>query len=299
MRETLSVKLFNVLQRGKGRLGNDALKRIAGFVDSQRADDDSFVNKSGIPDLYYTMFGWMLSYILGVRLDAKKTDLYLSAQQADSLDIIHYAAFMRCRIIQRLIEGGRIGLLLNSFFSSDIRKLTDFNGFPHNDPQSPYTQFIWLSLLEDTGRTSWGTKFVNKKKILQSLTHYHLPDGGFMNVTDGLTATTNATVAALAVIGQLDGYTTSNKDASYLRSLQESSGGFSAAKWSPVPDLLSTSTSLFILNCYGLKPKYSAKEFIDAHWLDSGGFSATILEEKSDVEYTFYGLLALGAIGED
>jgi hypothetical protein len=30
--------------------------------------------------------------------------------------------------------------------------------------------------------------------------------------------------------------------------------------------------------------------------LDSGGFSATLLEDTSDVEYTFYGLLALGTI---
>ena len=60
--------------------------------------------------------------------------------------------------------------------------------------------------------------------------------------------------------------------------------------------MLSTATSLVMLNCYGMKPKFAARDFIEAHWLDSGGFSATLMEDKSDVEYTFYGLLALGAI---
>jgi len=44
-----------------------------------------------------------------------------------------------------------------------------------------------------------------------------------------------------------------------------------------------------------MAPKFNANDFIDAHWLPSGGFSATLIDETSDVEYTFYGLLALGA----
>ena len=116
-----------------------------------------------------------------------------------------------------------------------------------------------------------------------------------MNTRDGLTATTNATVAALAVRGQSAGYV-ENDDILFLHDQQETSGGFAATKASPVPDLLSTATSLFMLSCYNVKPKYPARDFIEAHWLDSGGFSATLLEDKSDVEYTFYGMLALGTI---
>jgi hypothetical protein len=39
----------------------------------------------------------------------------------------------------------------------------------------------------------------------------------------------------------------------------------------------------------------NAVSFIDAHWQPSGGFCATLMDETCDVEYTFYGLLALGA----
>lgn len=290
MKETLSVRLFRTLLKGRDQLSGGAIERIAHFVLSQRRDEGAFMDKSGQSDLYYTVFGWMLSYVLGLPSDSKKNSVYLASLNADSLDLIHYAAYMRCRMIQQLMAGRKIELIFKSFFSTKIKALGDFCCVPHNDIQSPYTQFVWLSLLEDTGN------HVNDKKdILNSLAQYRADTGGYMNIIDGLTATTNATVAALAIKGQLDGYR-DNADIRYLYDLQETSGGFAAVKASPLPDLLSTATSLFMLNCYGMKPKFAAWDFIEAHWLDSGGFSATLMEDKSDVEYTFYGLLALGAI---
>jgi hypothetical protein len=310
------MKLFKTLQRGKEQLGKEALDRVVGFVESQRTEEDSFKDKSGKADLYYTLFGWILSYILGIRLEQKKMTSYLSQQDTGKLDLIHYAAYMRCRMIRQLMKGGKAGLLLRSLFSTDIKALDEFDGLPHNDMQSPYTQFVWLSLLEDTGqikkfkvrssgfnvpgsmfRVSTSQRSLNfKPETLNfDFSPYHVKGGGFMNARDGLTATTNATVAALAVKGQLAGYK-ENEDLFFLRDLQEASGGFSAAKASPVPDLLSTATSLFMLSCYGNRPKYPVRDFIEAHWLDSGGFSATLLDDKSDVEYAFYGLLALGTI---
>ncbi len=290
MRETISIKLFNTLLKGKEKLGKEALGRMLCFVESQKAKEHSFINKGGKADLYYTVFGWMLSFVLGIKLDHKKTASYLSMQPIDNLDLIHYAAYMRCQMIRLLMKRGKAGLLLKSPFIEKIKDLEEFEGLPHNDPQSPYTQFIWLSLLEDSGN-----KIKDKKDVLGTLTRYRLAGGGYMNTKDGLTAATNATVAALSVIGQLEGYE-ENSDIYYLRNLQDPSGGFYAAKASPVPDLLSTATTLFMLSCYGLKPRYPARDFLEAHWLGSGGFSATVFDDKSDVEYTFYGLLALGTI---
>lgn len=287
---SISIKLFRTLQKGKALLGKEALDRIGGFVESQRTEGDAFVNKGGKADVYYTVFGWMLSYLLGIRLDAQKTPVYLATFDTDSLDLIHYAAYMRCRMIQQFMKRGKAGLLLRSLFPTEVKALADFKEVPHNDLYSPYTRFIWLSLLEDTGQ-----RIPDKKGVMGSLGDYQLPEGGYRNIRDGLTATTNATAAALVVRGQLEGYQ-ENKDVFYLRDRQDISGGFHATMASPIPDLLSTATALFVLSCYKVRPKYAARDFIEAHWLDSGGFSSTLLEDKSDVEYTFYGLLALGAI---
>ncbi len=292
MRNTISTRLFRTLQKGKEQLGMEAVRRIAGFVESQRTEEHAFKDKSGKADLYYTAFGWALSYVLGIKLDQKKIDLYLSQQDTESLDLIHYAAYMRCRMIGQLMKGGIAAWWVQSLFATKIRALNTFESVPHEDPQSPYTRFIELCLLEDAGHS------IDKKKSrAKALTDYHLPGGGYMNTKDGLTATTNATAAALAVRGQLNGYK-ENEDLFYLRDRQEATGGFGAATASPVPDLLSTATALFTLSGYQMPPNYPARDFIEAHWLDSGGFSATLLEDESDVEYTFYGLLALGAMGE-
>ena len=105
---------------------------------------------------------------------------------------------------------------------------------------------------------------------------------------------TNATAAALMVVGQSEGYDVAR--VSPLLQAQEPSGGFRATGVAPIPDLLSTATALFVIDCYGAKPRYEAADFVEAHWLESGGFAATLLDEKSDVEYLFYGLLALGTL---
>lgn len=301
MKETLSIRLFKTLKKGAERLSGEALQQMVRFVVSQCTEEASFKDKSGRADLYYTLFGWMLSHILNIRLNAAKAKSYLNRQDIHSLDLIHYAAYMRCRMILRLWEGGKTTFLFKSLLPVGIKGLHDFSSLPHNDPRSPYTLFVWLSLLEDTGNRTQipGVKrrfrHPDKKEILRSLAYYRAGEGGYMNAADGLTAATNATVAALAVKGQLEGYH-KNADIHVLRNMQQSSGGFKATEASPWPDLLSTATALFMLNCYGIKPAYAAQDFIEAHWLDSGGFSATLAEEKSDIEYTFYGLLALGAV---
>ena len=81
---------------------------------------------------------------------------------------------------------------------------------------------------------------------------------------------------------------------SWLKERQDETGGFRASEVAPVPDLLSTAVALFTLRFIGEHPQ-SASRFIEAHWLDMGSFAPTLLDEYSDVEYLFYGLLALGS----
>ena len=80
----------------------------------------------------------------------------------------------------------------------------------------------------------------------------------------------------------------------WLTARQNETGGFHASEIAPIPDLLSTAVALFTLRLIGEHPQ-SASRFIEAHWLDIGSFAPTLLDEYSDVEYLFYGLLALGS----
>jgi len=104
--------------------------------------------------------------------------------------------------------------------------------------------------------------------------------------------TTNAVCCILAMQYQM-GMQLDTAHVEWLQQRQDKTGGFYASEAAPIPDLLSTAVALFTLRLIGAEFK-DATQFIQAHWLDNGGFAPTLLDDYSDVEYVFYGLLALG-----
>lgn len=108
------------------------------------------------------------------------------------------------------------------------------------------------------------------------------------------TMMTNATCCTLAMQHQM-GQTCDAGLVEWLLQRQHETGGFSASELAPIPDMLSTAVALFTLQLIGRKPHRAAVDFIEAHWLEKGGFAPTLFDEYSDVEYVFYGLLAMGS----
>jgi len=287
VKKTISFKMLEALQQGKKKLSSEAQKIIASFVSSQLTENGGFMDKNRKADLYYTSFGLMLAYIFKLNINTKNTESWLEKQGNHLSDLVYRSAYIRSRMLCKLLKSGKLSFAVSQLFKTK-QMLPAFANYPHGDENSPYSQFLLLSLREEMG-----INMENHQEILTSLSEYRVEDGGYSNVKGSKQASTNATVAALAVKGQLGGYR-DNDDVRFLYSLQDESGGFFAAVSSPVPDMLSTATALFMLKCYGIAPRFNANDFIDAHWLQSGGFGATFMDETSDVEYTFYGLLALG-----
>lgn len=275
--------MLRTLKRATLSLGDEATDLIRSFVEDRMTDEGVFVDRSGKADIYYTSFGLLLSHVLGIKRNYTATEQWLNSIDSSTLDMVHYAAYVRSRMLNRL-QQSKAKFLLSAISKEPIREAETFAVVPNNDLRSPYAQFILYSLCEDTGNATPSC----------DLTPYHVVGGGYSNMRDG-EPSVNATAAALMVAGQSGGYNAST-DVEWLRSEQLSSGGFCAERNTPLPDLLSTATALFTLRCYGVEPRYSAAEFIEAHWLDDGGFAATLMEEESDVEYLFYGLLALGTL---
>ena len=75
-------------------------------------------------------------------------------------------------------------------------------------------------------------------------------------------------------------------------------GGFLAMPNAPIPDLLSTATTLHALACLDRTLDAAQKEkcldFLDSLWSGEGGFHGHWADDYLDAEYTYYGLLALG-----
>lgn len=290
MRQTISLRLIHRLVAGKKRLTPEALHLMRDFTASQCPTYGAFVNRRGEPDLYYTAFGWLLAYLLELPLNAQQQADYLAQQQPDTFDLVHYAAFRRCQLLHRLHTVGALRLAWEQRKAQPLPAFEQFATWPLDDPWSPYTRFLWLSLQEDCGQ-----RLSTAQMELAQLANYQTPEGGYANVAGWPTASTNATTAALSVMGQLTGYHP-HAALTYLRNSQQPTGGFAATAVSPVPDLLSTATALFTLKNYAVEPRHIAADFVEAHWLDNGSFAPTLLEEESDVEYLFYGLLALGSL---
>lgn len=106
--------------------------------------------------------------------------------------------------------------------------------------------------------------------------------------------TTNVVCCVLAMQHQM-GLQSDATDVEWLQKRQDETGGFYASEQAPIPDLLSTAVALFTLRLLEIHVK-DATPFIQAHGLDNGGFAPTLYDDYSDVEYVFYGLLALGSI---
>lgn len=280
MKDTMSIKLFRTLQKGCRMLSDDAREIVVDFVSSQRLPDDSFTGRGGKSDIYYTAFGWFLSYIMDIKLNKILMRKYLGIQKLDSMNIVDKASYVRCLMLCSLISDDFFSIISNKPSENDLY-IDDIAIV------SPYDMFLYLGLIEDIGGV-----FKYSKQTTESMLSEYETTGGFSNVKGTSYATTNATSAALMVMLQngIEG------KIEYLVDVQQPDGGFTATNISPIPDLLSTATALFTISCYGATPKYDASEFIECHWLDTGGFSATIDDFVSDVEYTFYGLLAMGTL---
>ena len=105
--------------------------------------------------------------------------------------------------------------------------------------------------------------------------------------------------AAEAVINRVLGKSVKEVEIK-LKSFYRGKGDFAALQRAPITDLLSTAVALYALhfidsNLTDIKP--DCLTFVDNLYLN-GGFRATNLDFDIDIEYTFYGLLALGALAE-
>ncbi|MEM7015189.1 MAG: prenyltransferase/squalene oxidase repeat-containing protein, partial [Verrucomicrobiota bacterium] len=83
----------------------------------------------------------------------------------------------------------------------------------------------------------------------------------------------------------------------FLLGLLHPQGGFLPFEGAPMPDLLSTAVTLHALD--GLqapieKLKEHCLDYVDTLWTAEGGFHGSWEDDELDLEYTYYGLLALG-----
>jgi hypothetical protein len=127
-------------------------------------------------------------------------------------------------------------------------------------------------------------------------------DGGFSNAPGESLGLAPATAGAIQVIRALGGAV----PAEWGRWLLDScfrGGAFVAHEFSPEPDLLSTAVCLHAVALAGLTlsdaQRRQCAAFVTGLQADAGGFRGAASDALCDCEYTFYGLLAMGRLGDD
>ena len=282
--------MLQLARRGALSLG-EVLPSVRAFTES-RLLQGAGLDRDGRPDLYYTIFAIAALQAVDAPLPAPEVRAYLAGfGDGAGLDFVHLGALARCH--------GALGGAAPALSTAILARLEAFRsadggyeGEPGSAHGSAYGCFVALGAYQDLGAPLPG-----HLQLVQSLKFLETPDGAWGNAPGLPLGSTNATAAAITLLHQLD-MPVSPGAAQWLLGQLHPAGGFLAMPRAPIPDLLSTATSLHALACleHSLPPraKEACLDFLDTLWTAAGGFHGHWADDHLDVEYTFYGLLALG-----
>lgn len=275
----------------------DSAALVRDFFLRQLGAEGGFADRSGRPDLYYTVFG--LDGLLALRAEMPLTRVegYLRAHAGGAgLDFVHLCCLARCW--GALADAGSRGLeepvrqelaeRLGAYRSVD----GGFAPIPGAAKATAYGCFLAVGALQDLR-----APLPEGKPIAAALQGLGTPDGVWANEAGLPVGATNATAAVVTVARQFGLPLAQGRVGAWLLAQCHAQGGFLAVPGAPMPDLLSTATALHALSgleC-SLDPiRERCLDFVDTLWTNAGGFHGHWGEDLLDVEYTYYGLLTLG-----
>lgn len=267
------IQLFvDTLRKGTETLDKTVLGDMIDFLRSQQHENGCFMDRSGSPDLYYSLFGAWLSLALDQDQVLGKhrnfIDQYKLEQHQGVIDELAWALI---KISLASTEGLPSSMKIFRHLLS-ARERIDMS----------YRIFLWLLMADARGWANPVLKFVIRSWIF------------FMKPPDDLPCSIVA--AMLFVKHRLGmGIKTEKKK---LLGYYNSDGGFGAFPSLSSPDMLSTAVALFVLQIIGYDLRLIAPaclDFVEGNY-DSGAFISGDGDETRDLEYTFYGLLSLGSL---
>jgi hypothetical protein len=167
-----------------------------------------------------------------------------------------------------------------------------YEGDPNLPHGTAYGAFVALGAYQDLGYTP-----PEPLKLIRALKRLESADGAWSNFPGAKVGALNATAGAITLIRHL-GFPVNQAVGNWVLAQVHPQGGFRAVPGAPMPDLLSTATALHALAALDHRVPAALHErcmdFVDSLWTAEGGFYGHWGDEHLDVEYTYYGLLALG-----
>lgn len=290
---SLRLEMLQVARLAPAVLGADATALVEAFVRSQQHGDGGFCDRDGNSDLYYTSFGIDALTALQAELPEEKLRSYLNSFGAgDKLDFVHLCCLARAwSALEKNapVIDGILARLEQTYRTSEDG---GYNQSATATSGSSYGAFLAYGAYSDHGRMPPASERI----VEESLSALAAVNGAWANDRNIPVPNVPATAAAVSLYRNFR-QPVPEATAGWLLGSVHEQGGFAAFPGAPMPDLLSTAVALHALD--GLQVPFPdhvdpCLDFIDTLWTAAGGFHGTWNDEDLDLEYTYYGLLALG-----
>ncbi len=296
------------LADGLARWPAEFRTRHAGWFARQQNADGGFSGREGESDLYYTGFA-----LRGLSvLDALTPEIgeraagFLRSCLAKQASVVDFFSLLYSTLLIQASGGPdvfaaapadwpeRVAVTLAHFRTPDH----GYNKSPGATSGSTYHTFLVGLCYEILGMPIPGADDVLKFTLSR-----RREDGGFVEVAAMRRSGTNPTAAGVGLLHLLKGRDLPTEDReptiAYLAEMPSDEGGLRANDRIPLADLLSTFTGCWTLHLLGGLDRIditSLRQFALALEQPEGGFFAGFWDERSDVEYSFYGLGLLALI---
>jgi len=259
-----------VLEKSLQILDKQTLEEIKAKTSSFISNEGGYCDRAGKADLYYTLFGYLVSEAIDPEKNNEKLKNYI---QKVNQNKNHEGVYLYCSAILQS------KLFALSFRNKKASKQIK-NSLLKNILNPDYSLFLGILTLFYQKEYLAIYRIFRKTKNISGIYDFPCP-----------------VLAAITIIQKAAGKEV-KKNEKKLMDFYCGNGSFSALKNSPTGDLLSTAVALFALKFIDadirlIKPE--CLEYVDSLF-DNGSFRATMLDFDTDIEYTFYGLLALGSL---
>jgi len=269
--------IVEVISHSSENVDGLALEQIKDFIRQNQLESGAFADRSGRPDLYYSFFGFLLCSSLSMAEELKKLESYILNTTAVN-DPSHVdstiLAILRYAFHRRFFFKLKKSFQLAGSVVFNLRKKAEV-----------YDYFFMLLIFN----YYWGWSRCISEQIDKRISPLVIDE---QSPCSHLAAMLLIRTHALKTVDEL---------ASELKIYATESGAFAAFRNHNSPDLLSTAVAVYALFQSKSDIRLFAPEclqFVNHHF-DNGAFLSGDGDPTRDLEYTFYGLLALNSISQN
>lgn len=290
---SLRLEMLQVARLARPVLGDEACGLVEAYVRSQMNADGGFRDREGASDLYYSCFAIDALTALQAALPEVALGSFLEAKLAavEELDFVHLCCLARA--FSALSDRPSAALLAPVYEGIESYRSGDGG---YNQAEGAGTGSAYACFLAYGAYADHRLELPDIPGVLRCLDSLKAEGGAWANDVELPVPNVPATAAAVTLCRNLR-HPVPPETAPWLLAAWHPSGGFLPFPGAPMPDLLSTAVALHALD--GLQADFAARkeamlDYVDTLWTAAGGFHGTWDEEDLDLEYTYYGLLALG-----